>query len=126
MFRLLMLPFAIVGLVLAVVAPLVWTGFFHDHIRPNWDPNLAYTGDLAIQRHLASCYLSGCPHVPRSPLLACAWREIILEEITAPSTDDFQAAEKTCGALSATDRSVLTSVEADIRSRLHRGHSRGG
>jgi hypothetical protein len=120
MIRLLLFPFAIVGLVLAIVVPIAWTGYFHVQLRPNWNPDFAYTGDVETQRHLASCFTTGCPHIARSRVLACAWREIILEESTPRSPDDEVAAEQACKVLSTLDRALLASVESDIRSRLHR------
>src|SRR5262245_4738131 len=79
MLRLLLLPFFLVAIAVGAVATYGWSHFFRDRIHPQWDPNLAYAGHVEMQRHLAKCYEVGCPEAVASPVLACAWRDIIVE-----------------------------------------------
>ena len=114
-----MLPLAVICVMIAAVGMLVWTGLYN-LTHPNWHPGLAYAGDLNSQRHLASCYTTGCVNVPKSPLLACAWREIIVEELDAPTNLDIEEATATCRGLSESDRRAVAIAETDIRVQLHR------
>ena len=94
-------------------------GLSYLHRRPNWE--LVYTGDLKTQRKLASCYeVIGCPDATTySVVLACAWREIIVEETNRSSPADIAAAKKTCERLSADERRAAEHFEVEIRARLH-------
>ena len=49
-----------------------------------------------------------------------AWREIIVEELDAPTNLDIEEATATCRGLSESDRRVVAAAEADIRVQLHR------
>ncbi len=42
-----------------------------------------------------------CGHVGASPILACAWREVIVEETARSSPVDLTAAEEACHGLTA-------------------------
>jgi hypothetical protein len=121
MLRFLLLPFLLVALAFGVIATYAWSNFFHDRLRPSWDPNLSYSGHIEIQRHLAKCYEIGCPETVSSIVLACAWREIIVEETKSASPEDIEEAKRVCGRLSARDKPTLEQVEADIRIRMRRG-----
>ena len=120
MLRLLLLPFLLVGISVGAVATYAWSHYFRDRIHPPWDPNLAYSGHVEMQRHLAKCYEVGCPEALFSPVLACAWRDIIVEETSRTSPGDIAEAKRVCGRLSAKDKATLEQVEADIRIRMHR------
>lgn len=119
MHRILLAPLAVVALCLAFLIPLVWTEYFRDHIWPNWSAEKAYSGDLNDQRRLASCYELGCSEVMASPILACAWREIILDETDRFFKHDVVAANRDCSRVSQNDREIVERAESDIRARLH-------
>ena len=101
-------------------------GFFlWDEFHGQWGPNLvaedADAGNLTAQRRLASCYATGCPpNFVSEPVLACAWREIIIQETKRPSRQDLSAQHKACNQISKTDRNVLSSAEDEIRLRMSR------
>jgi hypothetical protein len=120
MLRLLLLPFLLVAIAVGAVATYAWSHFLRDQIHPEWDPNLAYSGHVEMQRHLAKCYEVGCPETPSSPVLACAWRDIIVQETNRASLKDIAEAERVCGLLSTKDKTTLEQVEADIRVRIRR------
>ena len=71
-----MRPLLIGPLVTAVfaltVAYFFWTGTVRE-----WDPNQVDLSKLDEQRHMAECYRVRCGHVGASPVLACAWRELV-------------------------------------------------
>lgn len=75
-------------------------GFFlWDEFHAHWHHDLtienAYAGNLTSQRHLASCYATGCtPDFAVEPILACAWRQIITEETSPASRQDLSALHK--------------------------------
>jgi hypothetical protein len=120
MLRLILLPFVLVAVVLGSIGWLGWSHFFSDHIHPRWDPNLVYSGQVEMQRHLAKCYEVGCPEALRSIVLACAWREIIVEEMKRASMEDIEEAKRVCTRLSPTERSTLDQVETNIRARMQK------
>ena len=120
MTRLLLLPFLLVALGLGAIAVYAWSHFFHDRIYPEWDPNLVYSGHVEMQRHLAQCYEVGCPEALYSTVLACAWRDIIVEETKQTSPGDIAEAKRVCGVLSSRERATVDQVEADIRARIRR------
>jgi hypothetical protein len=124
MLRLLLLPFLLVAIVLGSIATYAWSHFFRDRLRPNWDPNLVYSVHIEMQLHLAKCYETGCPEALSSIVLACAWREIIVEETKPASIEDIGEAKRVCGLLSDKERTTLKPVEADIRARMKRGTPR--
>ena len=105
--------------VLIVSVFLTWTYYFRGQMRPIWTPEMTFSGNLDDQRHMASCYDAGCRDVIATPILACAWREVILEESHRSSTRDITAAAESCQKISKTDRQILKRAETDIRARLH-------
>ena len=120
MFRNILLPGAVLILVaMGVVSFSLWD-LFHRQFAPDWSPNQAYDGDVAAQRHLAVCYMTGCTSVPRDPASACAWRHIIANERKYPSPADATAIDNACSHLSVFDRKWIQRLESDIRARMHR------
>ncbi len=103
-------------------------GFFLWHeFHAKWGPSFvaenADAGYVAAQRRLASCYARGCPpNFIRTPVLACAWREIIIKEAKRASQQDLSAQHKACSEISGFDRDVLKSAEDNIRFRMSRIH----
>jgi hypothetical protein len=101
-------------------------GFFlWDEFHAQWGHNNiaedADAGNLVAQRRLASCYATGClPNFGPEPVLACAWREIIVKEAKRASRDDLSAQQKACSQISGPN--VLTSAEDDIFYRMRRIH----
>ena len=121
MLRVVLLPSLLLAAVVAALAG--WFGVSHIYQRPNWD--LIYTGDLKAQRQLASCYESiGCPEASYSMVLACAWREIIVEESGILPSSDIAAAKKTCDHLSINERHTVERFEVEIRARLRQSHKK--
>ena len=122
MMRQIVVPSALLlGCLLGVFGFFLWD--FHTQRHPRWTVEEAYAGNLTAQRHVASCYTTGCPpDFALEPILACAWREIITEEIKPASQLDLSALRKARSRLSTTDRIVLNSAEEDIRFRMSRVH----
>jgi nitrogen fixation-related uncharacterized protein len=115
MFRNILIP----GIALLMGAIGVF-GFFlwdvvHRQFQKPWDPDRAYAGDTLTQRHLASCYMTGCAAVPRDPAFGCAWRTIIADEHEPSIPSDLSAEQKACGRVSPADRKWTQKIEANIR-----------
>ena len=116
MFRQILIPGAII-----IVCAIGASGFslwdvFHRQFQAPWNPEQAYTRNIATQRRLASCYMTGCPKVPRDPAFGCAWRKIIMDERTP--VIDVAAERKACSDLSSSDENWLTKLKADIRFQM--------
>jgi hypothetical protein len=118
MIRHVLLPGAVlIACALAGVATSLWV-LFHDQFQSNWRPDQAYAAEIPAQRRLAKCYMTGCRRVPRDPVFACAWRNIISNEDTKPSASDFSAVRQVCSHLSVSDRRWIVPLENDIRARM--------
>ena len=118
-FKIVWAPIIALSATLAFLVPFAWTQYFREQIRPSWSPEMTYSGDIEDQRHMASCYESGCHGMVATPILACAWREVILEETNRSLASDVAASDKACGQISADQNSILERAETDIRARLH-------
>ena len=118
-----MRPLLIGPLVTAVfaltVAYFFWTGTVRE-----WDPNQVDLSKLDEQRHMGECYRVRCGHVGASPVLACAWRELIVEETGRSLPVDVTAAEAVCRGLSPREREIATRAEDDLRAQLRRAAMR--
>jgi hypothetical protein len=101
-------------LMVAAVALYFWAGALGE-----WDPNNADLSQLAEQRHMAECYQARCGHVSSSPVLACAWRQLILHETGGSLSEDVVAAENACRGLSPFEHAIVERAEEDIRAHLH-------
>ncbi len=126
MFRQILIPGAII-----IVCAIGASGFslwdvFHRQFQAPWNPEQAYTGNIATQRRLASCYMTGCPKIPRDPAFGCAWRKIIMDERTPASVIDVAAERKACSDLSTSDKNWLPKLESDIRFQSVRSEREGG
>jgi hypothetical protein len=114
-----MRPLLIGPLVTAVfaltVAYFFWTGTVRE-----WDPNQVDLSKLDEQRHMAECYRVRCGHVGASPVLACAWRELVVEETARSSPVDVTAAEEACRGLSPREREIATRAEDELRALVKR------
>ena len=122
MLRILWVPIFALAACLATLVPFLWTEYFREQIRPAWTPEMAYSGNLDDQRHIASCYEVGCRDVIATPILACAWREIILEETNRSSDQDVSAANRDCERISPQHRPILERAEIEIRSHFDPAH----
>lgn len=123
LFRYILLPGVIViACAMGGFGFLLWS-LFNIQFNSNWRPDQAYSGNIAAQRHLATCYTTGCARVPQDIAFACAWRKIISNEDKQAS--DTVAARDMCSHLSASDQKWITSLEADIRSRMREDRERG-
>jgi len=78
---------------------------------------------LDEQRHIAECYRVKCGHVGVAPILACAWRELIVEETGRSSPVDITAAEEACRALSPGERAIAARAEDELRAQVKRGRA---
>ena len=125
MFRYILTPGAIVMACVSGVFGLFLWATFHSKFEQSWSPDKAYTGDISAQRHLASCYATGCAEAPDDPALACAWRQIISNESRQSSPADLSAEHKACDHLTALDRKWVTSLDADIRLRMREDQRAG-
>ena len=124
MFRYIFLPGVIlIASAMAGFGFLLWS-LFHLQFNSNWRPDQAYSGNIAAQRYLATCYTTGCARVPQDIAFACAWREIISSEDKQPVASDIAAARHTCSHLSASDQKWITSLESDIHSRMREDRRR--
>ena len=129
MFGIVLAPLVAVAICLAALVPFIWTEYFRDRMSPDWTAAMAYSGDLNDRRRMAACYEVGCNEVVAAPILACAWREIILEETQGSSRQDLTAADRSCSRISPNNRETLrkatfvrvfsvmtrSSVEFDVR-----------
>jgi hypothetical protein len=100
-----------VAICLAALVPFIWTEYFRDRMSPDWTAGMAHSGDLNDRRRMAACYEVGCNEVVAAPILACAWREIILEETQGSSRQDRIAADRACSRISQNDRETLERAE---------------
>ena len=105
---------------IAAVVLYFWAGSVRE-----WDPNNADLSRLAEQRHMAKCYQARCGHVSPSPVLACAWRQLIVDETGGSLAGDVVAAENACRGLSHSERAIVQRAEEDIRALLHRTRHHG-
>ncbi len=101
MFRYIFLP----GVILIACAMggfgfLLWS-LFDLQFNSNWRPDKAYRGNIMAQRHLATCYMTGCVRVPKDAAFACAWRKIISSEDKQLVPSDIVAVRHSCNRLSA-------------------------
>lgn len=96
---------------------LLWDVVHRQFVKP-LNPDQAYIGDTFTQRHLASCYMTGCAGVPRDPAFGCAWRTIIADERSPTPPSDLSAEQRACGHLSPADREWTEKIEADIRLHI--------
>jgi hypothetical protein len=117
-FRLILVPGAIMILGAVAVCGFSLWDVFHRQFEAPWNPEKAYEGNIVAERRLASCYMIGCPKVPRDPAFGCAWRKIIVGTRTPPSVSDISAEQKACSRLSDSDESWLPKLEADIRFEI--------
>ena len=125
MFRYIFLPGVIViACAMGGFGFLLWS-LFNVQFNSNWRPDQANSGDIAAQRHLATCYTSGCARVPQDNAFACAWWKIISSEDKEPVPRDIVAARQTCSHLSASDQKRITSLKSDIRSRMREDREPG-
>ena len=115
MFRNILIPGVVLLMgAIGVFGFLLWD-VVHRQFQKPWDPNRAYVGDTLTQRHLASCYMTGCAGVPRDPAFGCAWRVIIADEHEPTPLSDLSAEQKACGHLSPADREWTQKIEANSR-----------
>ena len=118
--------------VVVTFAFLLWS-IFHLQFEKAWSHDQAYIGDTQAQRHLASCYSTGCAGVPQDRAFACAWRQIIVSEAAGPSMRDISAERNVCNHLSALDQKWVPKLEADnslqeikdkrVQDKVRMGHS---
>jgi hypothetical protein len=110
-------PLATAFLALAV-AYYFWAGAVRE-----WDPSQVDLSKLDEQRHIAECYRVKCGHVGVAPILACAWRELIVEETGRSSLVDVTAAEEACLGLSPQERAIAIRAEDELRAQVKRGRA---
>jgi hypothetical protein len=120
MYRGIFLPAALLMVIAIGTAGFLLFDCFHRQFEMTWSKDKAYTGDIPSQRHLASCYMTGCPRVPLDHAFSCAWRKIIAGEIPQVPIADNSAQRKACSHLSAFDEKWVPDLEADIRNQMHR------
>jgi small ligand-binding sensory domain FIST len=109
----------------AAILSVVGTGYVINHAfqarRDEDDASAlvsnAISGDVGSQRKLAACYVEGCPPLPRSQIISCAWRSIILEvaEKEPEDSDRFVAA---CETLSESDLEISRNAKATLSRRI--------
>jgi hypothetical protein len=113
---------------LAVIAALIsvaGTGYIINHAfqarRDEDDASAlvsnAISGDTISQRKLAACYVDGCPPLPRSQIISCAWRKIILE-MDAHEPEDQEQVVLACGPLSESDIEISQNAKATLSRRI--------
>jgi hypothetical protein len=122
MFRYILIPgVAVLVGAMGVSSFLLWD-VAHRQFQKPWNLDRAYTGDTLTQRHLASCYMTGCAGVPRDPAFGCAWRTIIADEHQPTPPNDLSAEQGACRHLSPADREWIQKLETDIRFRMSEAH----
>jgi hypothetical protein len=123
MYRDILLPAALLMVVAIGISGFLLFDCFHRQFGMTWSSDKAYTGDVPSQRHLASCYMTGCPRVPLDRAFSCAWRRIITAEIPRPLASDDSAEHTACSHLSAFDQKWVIDLETDIREQMRRIHA---
>ncbi|KMO36685.1 hypothetical protein VQ03_20195 [Methylobacterium tarhaniae] len=109
----------------AALLSVVGTGYIINHAfqaRRAEDDTAALTmnaiaGDLDSRRTLASCYVDGCPPLPRSEIIACAWRKIIAEGPES-GEDDRTRLHAVCDPLSASEQEISENAKASLQRRI--------
>lgn len=115
MIRLILVP----GLAVVLIGmSAVGYGLWQFRVHAAWTPRQAYSGNVAAERHLASCYRTGCSDVPPDADAACAWRHVIMDERKHPQPADIAASHAACRHLSASDQKWVEKDERDIRKRM--------
>lgn len=77
----------------------------------------AIRGDIESQRRLAACYVEGCPPLPRSDIIACAWRRIALQT-AGTAAEDAERARAICDTLSAQDAGIAENARRTLEHRI--------
>ncbi len=77
----------------------------------------AISGEIESQRKLAACYVDGCPPLPRSEIIGCAWRKIIVDNPDA-QPDDRERVRTSCASLSASDGEISENAKATLARRI--------
>lgn len=118
----------------AALLSVVGTGYIINHAfqarRDEDDASAlitnAISGDVESQRKLAACYVDGCPPLPRSQIISCAWRKIILDNGESAPADRAQASAA-CDGLSQSDGEISENAKATLARRIEaRRVSAGG
>ena len=120
MYRNILLPAALLMVIAIGTSGFFLFDCFHRQFETAWSPDKAYLGDIPSQRHLASCYMTGCPRVPLDHAFGCAWRKIIAGEIPRIPVGDNSAERKACSHLTSFEQKWVPDLEADIRNQMHR------
>ena len=118
MYRQIFLPAALLMTCLIVLCGYFLWDTYHRQFNSTWSAAQAYGGDVPAQRQLASCYATGCITVPHDAPFACAWREVILDELTHASPTDISGAHEVCSHLSDLQRQAVRTLKADIRLQI--------
>ncbi|MCJ2074441.1 hypothetical protein MKK68_02030 [Methylobacterium sp. E-016] len=85
----------------------------------------AISGDLISQRKLAACYVEGCPPLPRSEIIGCAWRKIVLTtEGNLP--EDQEQQRVVCSALSQSDAEISDNAKSTLMRRIEARRAAAG
>lgn len=77
----------------------------------------AIAGDLVSQRKMASCYAEGCPPMPQSQIISCAWRRIIVKT-GADLPEDRAKAAAACDGLSTVDAGIADNAMRSLEHRI--------
>jgi hypothetical protein len=109
----------------AALLSVVGTGYIINHAfqaRRAEDDTAALTmnaiaGDTDSRRILASCYVDGCPPLPRSEIIACAWRKIIAESPDG-GDDDRARLSAVCDKLGASELEISENAKASLQRRI--------
>ncbi|MCF4130222.1 hypothetical protein [Methylobacterium sp. SyP6R] len=109
----------------AALLSVVGTGYIINHAfqaRRAEDDTAALTmnaiaGDLDSRRTLAACYVDGCPPLPRSEIIACAWRKIIAEGADSVA-DDQARLRSVCDPLTTSELEISENAKASLQRRI--------
>lgn len=77
----------------------------------------AIAGETASQRKLAACYADGCPPLPQSQIISCAWWRIVVRTAGGLSEDRAREAAA-CQSLSAVDAGIADNAMRSLDHRI--------
>lgn len=77
----------------------------------------AVAGEMSSQRKIAACYMDGCPPLPTSEIISCAWWKIVTGS-SGSLPEDAERAKTACGRLSAVDAEIADNARRSLEHRM--------
>ena len=77
----------------------------------------AISGEITSQRKLAACYADGCPPLPQSQIISCAWWRIVVRS-GGDRAEDRARAATACEGLSSVDVAIADNAMRSLDHRI--------